>query len=344
MTTLPPAAMYTILLSVPAYCDSEMTPTMCDAIEKAEYPERVTIGLCLQDTEEVLEDERLYRVHDKMEIVKMNWHDAKGAGYARHVIQDQCFDQNKHDFFLMIDSHSRFAKNWDTQLIREWHHASMLNGNSKVVLSTRPNGYDRTDTEQSYLKNSLSNVTLPQTLHKTLFLRSNAVPWNYPSRLKPHSADIPRRSYWICGGFAFGPAAWCQQVPVDPHIPFNGEEDSLTIRSFTHGWNIYSPVKCYVFHCYDNNLMESKTKYRPLYWEDTENVYGRGHETPSALEWNWTPAIINHFYYGDPKPTQWNAELEERYGLGTERTVKQYEEMMNVDFQTRSVNLTGIYL
>jgi len=245
----------------------------------------------------------------------------------------------------MIDSHSRFAPNWDVELINEWKHAARLRGNAKVVLSTRPNAYSLTDTDQTYLKHTDSCVTLPHELKDDVHMRSNGVPWKFP-RLEPLPQTAPRRSYWISCGFVFAPGEWYEQVPIDPHIPFNGEEDSLSMRTFTYGWDIYTPSRCHVYHCYVCNLVESKEKYRPLYWQDTESEFVKPEH---GFNWthrlNWTKEIIDHFYYDGPVPQAWanDSELAAKFGLGCERTRVEYANHLHVDFKTRVVDVSAVY-
>lgn len=43
------------------------------------------------------------------------------------------------------------------------------------------------------------------------------------------------------GGFIFGSLRILRDLPFDPAIYFNGEEPSLAVRLFTHGFDLFSP-------------------------------------------------------------------------------------------------------
>jgi len=94
-------------------------------------------------------------------------HEARGPVYARAMLQRKlmdppesslCHDQQSQfddldraaaapqckvdfDFYLQIDSHSRFAHGWDEGLLAEWEACH----NPRAILTTYPIGYDRDD-------------------------------------------------------------------------------------------------------------------------------------------------------------------------------------------------------
>ena len=59
-----------------------------------------------------------------------------------------------------------------------------------------------------------------------------------------------------------------KELPYPKDLYFEGEEDSMTLLSYTHGWTVFCPEKAIVYHSYTNNLSDSPEKYRPLHWED----------------------------------------------------------------------------
>ena len=66
-----------------------------------------------------------------IDIERISWTDAKGAGYARAEAQ-KFYDGE--EYYYQIDSHSRFKQGWDTNMIEM--HKSI--GKDKVILSQHP--------------------------------------------------------------------------------------------------------------------------------------------------------------------------------------------------------------
>lgn len=71
---------------------------------------------------------------------------------------------------------------------------------------------------------------------------------------------------WIAGGFLFAGGILFREVPFDPHLPhlFDGEEVLFGVRLWTHGYNLYSPVRNLAFHIY----YRSKA---PKIWDETHD-------------------------------------------------------------------------
>lgn len=48
--------------------------------------------------------------------------------------------------------------------------------------------------------------------------------------------------FWAAG-FSFSRGHFALRVPYDPYLPmlFQGEEISMGVRAFTHGYDFYSP-------------------------------------------------------------------------------------------------------
>ena len=62
----------------------------------------------------------------------------------------------------------------------------------------------------------------------------------------------PTQMAFVGAGFFFARAELLVDVPFDPFLAFMfmGEEIALSIRSWTHGWNIYAPRLNLIGHQY----------------------------------------------------------------------------------------------
>jgi hypothetical protein len=245
----------TIFVSIASYRDSELDKTIADLLDKAEYPNRIIIGVCLQDTSIVIDNFK-YKNNKQIKALYIPFQDAKGVCFARYLIQTELLTDEK--YFLQIDSHSRFAYSWDTHLIEQLVNCT----HNKPILSCYPNHYDLMDNTESYLNSKyLSKHKYESFLGTTLRTSSTSI-----------FKDATIVSNWIAAGFLFTISSWCREVVYPKRILFNGEEDYLFIKSFINQYEIFCPPTCNVYHCYTNNLTGSPEKYRQLIHEDVDSV------------------------------------------------------------------------
>ena len=128
----------------------------------------------------------------------------------------------------------------------------------------------------------------------------------------------PVRCWFWVSGFSFSRSSVLTRVPYDPHLAFLffGEETSMTVRLFTHGYDFYCPTINICFHLWRRN-------YRPLFREvklpDEEE---KRLERISRLRVRLTLGMS----CGDASTVEMEQAQQELdgYGLGSERTVADY--------------------
>ena len=104
-----------IFVQIASYRDPELIPTIKDCISKAEFPERLTFGICWQHSvEDEWDNLDEFKENPNFTIMDVPWNESKGLCWARHNIQKM---YNGEKYTLQIDSHHRFEKNWDSELI-----------------------------------------------------------------------------------------------------------------------------------------------------------------------------------------------------------------------------------
>ena len=110
----------TILVHLPAYREPELIPTIKSALENAKNPERIHFGICRQyNPEDGFDNIDEYRDDPRFKIKDIPYEQAKGLAYARGIINDELLTDE--DFVCQLDSHHRFAENWDETLI-DWYY------------------------------------------------------------------------------------------------------------------------------------------------------------------------------------------------------------------------------
>ena len=105
-----------IFVNIAAYRDTECQWTVKDLFEKARAPERIFVGLCWQFVPE--EDQDCFLVPsprpEQTRIVEFDANKSLGACWARHHAEKLWQGE---EYYLQIDSHMRFAPDWDDRLL-----------------------------------------------------------------------------------------------------------------------------------------------------------------------------------------------------------------------------------
>jgi hypothetical protein len=126
-----------------------------------------------------------------------------------------------------------------------------------------------------------------------------------------HSLHRPLRARFLSGGFLFAAGTLVSEVPYDPELYFLGEEASMTLRAFTHGYDLFHPSETIVWHDY---VRKDAVKH----WDDHTVKWGE-QDLQSKNK-------IRLLLAGQPV---------EHFGLGSVRTIEQFEEYAGLSFALR---------
>ena len=301
-----------IFLHLPAYREPELIPTIKNAIENADKPKNLVFGICRQyhpdDTFDNLDE---FRKDKRFKIYDMLYTEAKGLPYARAIINEKLL--TKEDFVLQLDAHHRFIKGWDTTLLK-WYFNLVKEGYNPLICGYLPYYDPFNDPEKRVMEPWLSEAASFYP-HGTIFIRPTGVP-NWQNLTKPYPARF------LSGHFAFGPNKWAKDVKHDPDIYFSGEELNLTVRSFTHGYDLFHPNKVVIWHATMREERSGK-----LVWDDQSK---RGDNM-----W-WKQQDIGRSKIRQLLRTEDNGFDLTGYDLGTVRTLRDYEKYAGIHFKKKS--------
>ena len=300
--------MSKIFVQIASYRDPELVPTIRDLIAKAKYPDNLTFGICWQrDDTESLEE---YTNDPRFRVVDVKYHESAGLGWARNVTQKLWKDE---EYTLQIDSHHRFVQDWDALCIEDYNQA--LQYCKKPIITTYCTPFNPQDDPSTW--NPLPCLMSQYEFSSDKLLMS--MPWfiqDYKSRTKVIKART------LSGHFIFTQGKFCEEVQYDPRVYFGGytEETSMSVRAYTHGYDLYSPYRMIMWHEYTRN-------YRVKHWDD------HGHKTEKIKVTSGERDILSRNLvrqlFG-----QENHNIDFGiYGLGTQRTLRDYEVEFGFDFK-----------
>ena len=125
-----------------------------------------------------------------------------------------------------------------------------------------------------------------------------------PTNKKPKNVSL------LYAGFVFTQGDWLLEVKNDPEHYYTGEEFALSIRSYTHGYDIFIPSQIMSWHL-------SRLNHTHHFKVLDGNKYHI-----KAME-----RLYKLIFGGN---------LDE-YGLGTQRTLEQYEEFAKINIKERKI-------
>ena len=297
-----------IFVQIASYRDPELEKTIKSMIENSKKPNNLRIGICRQyhpeDGFDTLDE---YRKDKRFRILDILYSDSKGVCWARNQVQQL---YGGEEYTLQIDSHMRFEKNWDDTLIKMVKQLQKK-GFPKPLLT----GYVSSFNPEN---DPAERIQEPWRMTFDRFIPEGAVfflPETIPGWEK---LKEPVTSRFYSAHFAFTLGQFSTEVQHDPEFYFHGEEISIAVRAFTHGYDLFHPHKVVVWHEYTR-------KGRTKQWDDDKDW---------GLKNNLSHQKNRQLFGMDDEEITMDFST---YGFGTERTLKDYEIYSGLRFSTRAV-------
>ena len=297
-----------IFIQIAAYRDPQLLPTLRDCIKNADKPEDLVFSITWQhSTEDEWDNLDEFKNDPRFKVIDVDYRDSKGCCWARNLLQQQ---YNGEDYTLQLDSHHRFVQGWDTKCL-EMYNQLKAKGIKKPLLTAYLPSF-QTD------KDPGGRVQVPWKMNFDRFIPEGAVFFspasidNFESLTEP----IPARFY--SAHFCFTSGDFVKEVQHDPNYYFHGEEISVGVRAFTHGYDLFHPHRIIAWHEYTR-------VGRPKVWDNdthwTEKNDASHLRNRKLFEMDGLKRDIDFGIYD----------------FGKERTLEDYERYAGVNFKKRSV-------
>lgn len=296
-----------IFVQIASYRDPQLIPTIKNMLDQSKNPKNLVLSIARQfHPEDGFDDLSEYEKDKRFKILNIDYKESKGVCWARYLTQQQ---YNNEEYTLQIDSHMRFEKNWDETLINMIKDLQSK-GYKKPLLTGYVSSFDPENDPQGRVREPWRMTFDRFTPEGVVFFLPEVIPsWK---KLKD---PIPARFY--SAHFCFTLGQFSKEVQHDPEFYFHGEEISITVRAYTHGYDLFHPHKVVIWHEYTR-------KGRTKQWDDDKSWYVKNeacHKKNRQLL-----GIDGESYSGDT--TEW---------FGSERTIKDYEKYAGVLFEKRAV-------
>lgn len=250
--------MSDIFISIATYRDPDLINTVKSCYYNAKNKNNLFFSIVFQGEDHECPD-LSFIPKNQINIIKYHWSDSKGVCWARSIAS-QNIEQN---YFLQIDSHSRFVLNWDKLIINNYENAKTFWG-PRVILTNYPDMFI-IDWDANPISDIFQSFSSLKSIN-VVWNKNNIMPESqneWPDVLDTVNGD---EHGFFSAGSVFCSSSLIKEIPYDKDLYFLGEEASMAIRAYTRGIRLVSPVVKYMFSNYDRN--NSK---RQLHWEDNKN-------------------------------------------------------------------------
>jgi hypothetical protein len=297
-----------IFVQIASYRDPQLVHTIKNMVENAKKPENLRFGIARQfHPEDKFDELTEWEGDNRFRVLDIPFQESKGVCWARNLTQ-QLYEGE--EYTMQIDSHMRFAPNWDeemigmiTQLQEKGYKKPLLTG---YVSSFNPEN------------DPAGRVQEPWRMAFDRFIPEGAVfflPETIPN-WKELTEPVPARFYSAHYCFTLG--QFSTEVQHNPEYYFHGEEISIAARAYTWGYDLFHPHKPLIWHEYTR-------KGRTKQWDD-DKTWG---------DKNSHSHLTNRKLFGMDGLVQEGHDGP--FGFGHERTLRDYEKYSGLLFEKRAV-------
>ena len=298
--------MNTIFVQIASYRDPQLLPTLNDMIKQAKNPENLRVGICNQYCPDDEFNIDKFKTDPRFRIDNILYTESKGVCWARHMVQQRYSGET---YTLQIDSHMRFEKNWDEEMIQMIKDLQDK-GYKKPLLTGYVSSFDPDNDPKGRTQEPWRMTFDRFTPEGCVFFLPETIPgWK---ELKE-----PITSRFYSAHFCFTLGEFSKEVQHDPEYYFHGEEISIAVRAYTYGYDLFHPHKVLIWHEYSR---KSRTKV----WDDDKEWYKKNDASHKK----------NRELFGIDG-LKFSGDSSQYFGI--ERTLRDYEKYSGILFEKRAV-------
>jgi hypothetical protein len=238
-----------IFVQIASYRDRQLPATLENLFDKASSPDRLRVCVCWQHAPQ----ERLpasVRRSKHVEIIDVDHRCSNGANWARRLVQQRWRGE---PYSLIIDSHLRFVRAWDSKLLDLFHDLKAKRVPRPLITCYPPNFSPDTFPKKA--------SRIPLKIYKEAYYKGVLAHFaGFPLPLWRWLTE-PIPAQFLALGLLFTEGRFNADIPLDPAIYFFGDEITTGLRAYCHGYDFFHPHRVIAWHAYDRTT-------RTCHWED----------------------------------------------------------------------------
>lgn len=305
-----------IFISLAAYCDDMLEFTLKSAYNNAKYKKNIFFGVVDQNYENQREKIKILDFSQQIRYCHVFPNDTLGVSWARHLVFSL---YDNEEYCLQVDSHTYFEENWDENLINQYNQ--LLDKSLKPIISTYPYDFSMDDSGGIIFKKPSGKSILVLRPKSECNLSEENLVLQFSAQHVISNEAI--NGCHIAAGFLFTKGSFIEEIPYDPYLYFHGEEQSLSLRAYTKGWDIYHPIWIPLYHQYK----KANISHNRHHWHG---------EISKQRDLDW---VYLQKRSKDRLSMLIKGELNNSiYGLGTVRSIQDFINFSGIDYRHYTIN------
>ena len=130
-----PGKEKTIFVSIASYRDDVCIDTLQSLFDNANNPSKIFVGICQQNKKDEDKDCEISNYNCNVRTITLPHYESKGPTWARYLCSTLW---NGEEYFLQIDSHTKFVKDWDIKCIKMVNDIVESGRSFKPIISSYP--------------------------------------------------------------------------------------------------------------------------------------------------------------------------------------------------------------
>jgi hypothetical protein len=225
-----------IFVSIAALEEPNLGKTIASALDSAEFPEEISFGISLQYDEAP----DLSFIKNKVKTISyspnIDLPTAPGIIEIRSNLRKLIDDE---EYFLQVDSHTRFESGWDSKLISDLK--DLMKIKEKTIISSQL--WHEAD------KNRYTKIRVRRTYHYQF--ESDGLEIYGDLLVDEDSSVVNNRmvnesyflNHYVSGNFYFCHRSYLKDMEFPDYHKFPFEESELSLVTFCNGYDVVAPTK-----------------------------------------------------------------------------------------------------
>jgi hypothetical protein len=295
----------TIFVAIGAYNEPELELTISNCLKMAEFPERIHFGVAAHYHNMSFPNLGF----ENAKVIKIKYPGMLGLGFSR-LAANSLYDNE--DYYLQIDGHSLFERNWDTKLLNSYK--VLEKEFEKPIISNYVPWWSVNE------DSSINFYNPDQENHPAVIKHNQEILGDYPYQ-DSYDVDWSNKEYIehfnIAGHFIFSKPQILEDLIPDYRIVYAGEEFLFALRAWTRGYRMFAIPNPIVWHKNKHHgFLHPKDRMFGSQNEKTHNHFVVRNEYSAKL----TREILTGKYVG-------------YWGSPSLELLQQYEKAANIDYK-----------
>ncbi len=231
----------TIFIAIGSYNESYLEQTVENCIKMAKHPDRLVFGIWAHNNDGVMPDMSKF---NNIKMITAQYPTLLGVCPARIAA---LFMYNNEDYYLQLDAHMLFQKDWDEVLINSYENIKEKEKCELPLITTYvPWWANDEDDKILYYSPNSSQKSYPMKYAEDGYTRA-PVPVQDGFMVDWTDKEYYEH-YGLSAHFLFTSGSFVYEILPDIQMMFFGEEMTTALRAWTRGYRIFCIPDPIVWH------------------------------------------------------------------------------------------------